>query len=97
LSPVAGRFPSTPFPAVNVTLVIATFFDPATHPAMLDFPFPLPSVPLASGAVKLMSCTTTSPLAPLTVIAALFCGAITLLTVPDAYVHLARSEQSSPP
>ena len=44
--------PATPLPAWKVVRSIRTLPDPVTHPAMLEFPFPFASVPLAFGDVK---------------------------------------------
>jgi hypothetical protein len=43
---------------VNVVLSSVTFVDPFTHPAMLECPAPVESVPVALPAVKAMSATT---------------------------------------
>jgi hypothetical protein len=57
LDALAPSFPLAPLPAVIFTLVKVTV-DPFTKTATLEFPLPALSTPVASEAVKAMSCTT---------------------------------------
>jgi hypothetical protein len=69
-------------------LTKATAADEFTSAAMLEFPLPLASVPLAFGDVNSMSSMSTLPLTPLTVSANAAEGEVTLGIAAAEYCHV---------
>jgi hypothetical protein len=88
--------PAAPLPAWKVVRKILTLPDPVTHPAMLEFPFPFASVPVAFGDVNVMSSTTTAPLTALTMSAGPPLAGETFAVVPAEYCQFPPAQVSPP-
>jgi hypothetical protein len=93
--PFAPATPFAPLPAVSATLTRLTG-DALTNAAMLEFPLPLASCPLALCAVNPMSSNVTPTVSPVTCSAYPAVVGATTAGLLALYVHVAV-EQSSPP